>query len=175
MSAAKSIVLIGMMGAGKSSVGRALERRTGLARLDTDDAVAALFGMSIAEIFETYGEEKFRDAETETLRNLSPGQAMIIVTGGGIVIRAENAELLKRLGAVVWLNGNEATLFERASRRNTRPLLQNENPQAVYSELFRKRTPLYKTAADFEIDTSNLNHDEVAEAILSKMEKVTAR
>ena len=175
MNVAKSIVLIGMMGAGKSSVGRALERRTGLARLDTDDAVATLFGMSIAEIFETYGEEKFRNAETETLRNLSPGQAMIIVTGGGIVIRPENVELLKRLGAVVWLNGSEATLFERASRRNTRPLLQNENPRAVYSELFRRRTPLYKTAADFEIDTSNLDHDQVAEAILSKIEKVTAR
>lgn len=164
-----------MMGAGKSSVGRALERRTGLARLDTDDALATLFGMSITEIFETYGEEKFRDAETETIRNLSPKQAMIIVTGGGIVIRAENVELLKRLGAVVWLSGNEATLFERASRRNTRPLLKNENPRAVYSELFRKRSPFYKTAADFEIDTSNLDHDQVAEAILSKMEKVAAR
>ena len=175
MNAAKSIVLIGMMGAGKSSVGRALERRTGLARLDTDDAVAAQFGMSIAEIFETQGEEKFRDAETETLRNLSPRQAMIIVTGGGIVIRAENVDLLKRLGAVVWLNGNEATLFERASRRNTRPLLQNENPRAVYSELFRNRAPFYKTVADFEIDTSNLDHDQVAEAILSRVEKVTAR
>src|SRR5947209_14461121 len=87
VNAAKSIGLVGMMGAGKSSVGRALERQTGLARLDTDEAVATRFGMSITEIFETYGEEKFRDAETETLRNFSPGPAMIIVTGGGIVTR----------------------------------------------------------------------------------------
>jgi shikimate kinase len=175
VNTAKSIVLIGMMGAGKSSVGRALERRTGLARLDTDEAVAAQFGISVAEIFEKHGEEKFRDTETETLRNLAPDRAAIIVTGGGIVVRAENVDLLKRLGTVVWLNTDEATLFERAARRNTRPLLQNDNPRAVFSELLRKRSPLYKAVADFEIDTSKLNHDEVAETILSKMEELSAR
>lgn len=174
MNAAKSIVLIGMMGAGKSSVGRALERRTGLKRLDTDDAVSTQFGMSIKEIFEVYGEEKFRDAETVTLRNLSPGRPMIIVTGGGIVIRGENINLLKRLGVVVWLNGEEATFFERASRRNTRPLLQNENPRAVYAELFQKRAPLYQAAANFEVDTSSLDHDQVAEMILHKLEELAA-
>ena len=164
-----------MMGAGKSSVGRALERRTGLARLDTDEAVAAQFGISIAEIFEKHGEEKFRDTETEMLRNLAPDRAAIIVTGGGIVVRAENVDFLKRLGTVVWLNSDETTLFERASRRNTRPLLQNDNPRAVFSELLRKRSPLYKAVADFEIDTSKLNHDEVAATILSKMEELSAR
>lgn len=175
MNAAKSIVLIGMMGAGKSSVGRVLEKRTGLARLDTDESVAAQFGMSVREIFEVYGEEKFRDAETETLRNLSLERTMIIVTGGGIVIRPENIDLLKKLGATVWLKGSENILFERASRRNTRPLLQNENPRAVYSELFHKRAPFYKAAADLEVDTSKLDHDQVAEIILNKMEEVNAR
>src|SRR5689334_5425163 len=126
MNAAKSIVLIGMMGAGKSSVGRALERRTGLAHFDTDEAVAAQFGMSITEIFAKHGEENFRAAETDVLRNFNPDRAAIITTGGGIVVRAQNVELLKRLGTIVWLNGDEMTLFERASRRNTRPLLQND-------------------------------------------------
>jgi shikimate kinase len=175
VNAAKSIVLVGMMGAGKSSVGRALEWRTGLARLDTDEAVAAHFGMSISEIFEKHGEEKFRDAETEVLRSFGPDRATIIVTGGGIVLRPENVDLLKGLGAIVWLNADEMTLFERASRRNTRPLLQKDDPRAVFSELFRKRAPIYKTAADFEIDTSKLTHDEVAEIILIKMEKLAAR
>ena len=175
MNAAKSIVLIGMMGAGKSSVGRVLERRTGLKRLDTDDAVAMQFGMSITEIFQTYGEEQFRETESETLRNLSSERAMIIVTGGGIVIRAENTNLLKRLGPVVWLSGDEATLFERASRRNTRPLLQNDNPRAAYAELFRERAPLYQAAADFEVDTSDITYDQVAEMILIKMEELAAR
>ena len=175
MNAAKSIVLIGMMGAGKSSVGRALERRTGLSRLDTDEAVASEFGMSIAEIFGTYGEEKFRDAETEVLRKLQPDRATVIVTGGGIVLRHENVDLLKRLGTIVWLSADEATLFERASRRNTRPLLQNENPRTVFSELFRKRAPLYQSAADIEVGTAKLDHDQVAERILGKIEELAAR
>lgn len=164
-----------MMGAGKSSVGRALERRTGLTRLDTDEAVATQFGIPIAEMFEVYGEEKFRNAETETLRGLATDRATIIVTGGGIIMRAENVDLLRRVGTVVWLNGDEAVLFERASRRNTRPLLQNENPRAVFSELFQKRVPLYKAAADFEINTGRLDHDQVAEIILTKMEELAAR
>jgi shikimate kinase len=175
MSAAKSIVLIGMMGAGKSSVGRALERRTGLARLDTDEAINAHFGVSISEIFEKHGEEKFRDAETEVLRNFALDRAAIVTTGGGIVLRPENVELLKRLGTIVWLKADEMTLFERASRRNTRPLLKNDDPRAVFSELFRKRAPIYKATADFAIDTSNLNHDEVAEAILKKIEEQATR
>jgi len=163
------------MGAGKSSIGRALERRTGLARLDTDEAVAAHFGMSISEVFEKHGEEKFRDAETEVLRNFAPDRAAIITTGGGIVLRPANVELLKRLGTIVWLNADETTLFERASRRNTRPLLQNDDPRAVFSELFRKRARIYKATADFAIDTSNLNHDEVAETILNKIEGLATR
>jgi len=79
------------------------------------------------------------------------------------------------VGALVWLNGDEMTLFKRASRRDTRPLLRNGNPRAIFSELLRKRAPLYQTAADFEIDTSKLTHDEVAEIILLKMEELAAR
>ena len=161
-----------MMGAGKSSVGRALARRTGLARLDTDEAVAAQFGLSIAEIFHKYGEEKFRDAETEVIRNVAADRPMIVTTGGGIVLRPGNVELLKRLGTIVWLNGDEATLFERAARRNTRPLLQNDQSRTVFSELLRKRVPLYQVAADFEIDTSDRDHDGVAEIIMHKIEQL---
>ena len=131
--------------------------------------------MPIAEIFGKHGEQRFRDAETETLRNLAAGRAAIIVTGGGIVMRAENVDLLRRLGAIVWLNGDEATMFERASRRKTRPLLQSDNPRAIFAELIRKRAPLYKAAADFEIDTSILSHDQIAEIILGKMEELAAR
>lgn len=175
MSAAKSIVLIGMMGAGKSSVGRWLERRTGLVRFDTDEMVADRFGTTIAQIFEQHGEETFRDAETETLRKFESERASIIVTGGGIVMRTENVDLLKQLGLVVWLTADEATLFERASRRNTRPLLHNENPRTAFSELLRRRAPLYQTAADFQVDTSRLTHDEVAERILRKLEELSAQ
>ena len=175
MNAAKSIVLIGMMGAGKSSIGRCLERRTGLARLDTDEMLATQFGISIAQIFATHGEERFRDAETEFLRTLVPDRPSIIVTGGGIISRPENVDLLKRLGPIVWLTADEATLFERASRRNERPLLQKENPRAVFSELFEKREPLYAAAANLRIDTSTRTHDEVAETILSELEELAPK
>jgi len=174
VNVAKSIVLIGMMGAGKSSVGRCLQRRTGLACSDIDERVAAEFGMLIPQIFEEHGEEKFRNAETELLRKLSPDRPAIIVTGGGIVLRKENVDLLKQLGTVVWLGADEATLFERASRRNDRPLLQRENPRAVFSKLFRERESLYAAAADLRVDTSTKTHDEVAETILNKVEKFAA-
>ena len=170
----KSIVLIGMMGAGKSSVGRALQRRTGLARLDTDEMLAAQFGIPIAQIFATQGEEKFRDAETALLRKLEPSRPSIIVTGGGIVLRSENVDLLKQLGTTVWLTADEAILFERASRRNERPLLQKKNPREVFAALLKVREPLYATAADLRVDTSGVNHDQVAETILTKLEELTA-
>jgi shikimate kinase len=174
VNAAKSIVLIGMMGAGKSSVGRCLQRRTGLGRIDIDETVAAEFGIPITEIFATHSEEKFREAETNALRKLAPDRPVIIVTGGGIILRAENVALLKRLGTVVWLTADEETLFERASRRNDRPLLQKENPRKIFAELFSKRDPLYTAAADFKVDTSTKTHDEVAEMILSKLEELNA-
>ena len=174
MIAAKSIVLIGMMGAGKSSVGRCLQQRTGLARLDTDEMVAAQFGIPIAQIFEKHGEEGFRIAETEVLRKLAPVRPAVVVTGGGIVLRAENVDLLKQLGTVIWVTAEEATLFERAARRNDRPLLQKENPRAVFSKLFRERESLYAAAADLRVDTSTLTHDEVAETILNRLEEVSS-
>jgi shikimate kinase len=172
--AGKSIVLIGMMGAGKSSVGRCLQRRTGLARFDTDELVATKFALSIPEIFAKHGEENFRDAETKALRDLPKEIFSIIVTGGGIVLRTENVDLLKQMGTVVWLEAKEETLFERASRRGNRPLLQTENPRASLGEMLQKRTPLYEKAADLRIETTKLTHDEVADIILGEVEKRNA-
>jgi shikimate kinase len=167
----KSIVLIGMMGAGKSAVGRCLQQRTGFAQFDTDEMVRSKFGMPISEIFSAHGEDKFRAAETEVLRRLSFDQHAIIVTGGGIVLREENIGLLKRLGAVVWLEADGKTLFERASRGGDRPLLQSEHPRRAFAQILQSRLPLYAKAADLRVDTSLLTDDEVAVAILSRFER----
>ncbi|HEY2614895.1 MAG TPA: shikimate kinase [Chthoniobacterales bacterium] len=167
-----AIVLIGFMGSGKSSSGRALARKTGLSRYDTDEMVAACFGLSISEIFARMGEEKFRDTETEMLRKLRDVGPVIVVTGGGIVLRPGNVELLRRLGTVVNLEADEESLFRRISRRKTRPLLQTENPRATMTELLHIRSPLYRAAADFHLDTSALTTDEVAEAILKSIESL---
>ena len=166
----RAIVLIGFMGSGKSSTGRILERKTGWPRFDTDEMVSARFGQPIAAIFAEHGEEQFRNAETEAVEQLSAVSPAVIVTGGGVVLRAGNVEILRRVGTLVHLEADEETLFRRVSRRATRPLLQTENPRATLAELLRGRLPLYRQAADFAVDTSRLTHEEVAEAVMTKLE-----
>ena len=171
----RSIVLIGMMGAGKSSVGQCLHGRTGLVLHDTDEIVTSNFGMSIPEIFDEHGEKKFREAETEALRSVRTEDQTIIITGGGIVLRKENVEILKRLGAIVWLDGDEETLFARASRKQNRPLLQTKNPRKTFSQILGSRRPLYANIADIRLDTSVLTDEKVAVAILAKLRKMNPK
>jgi len=168
----KSIALIGMMGVGKSSVGACLHRRTDLALLDIDEVVASRFQMSIPEIFAEHGEEKFREAETEVLRRMHIEEQTIIVTGGGIVLRKENVQFLKTKTLVVWLDGDEETLFARASRKKNRPLLQTKNPRKSFSEILSARGPLYAKIADIRVNTSVLTDEEVALAILAKLTRM---
>ena len=125
--------------------------------------------MPIEKIFSTHGEEHFRDLETEVLRSLSAEEPAIIVTGGGIVLRSENVDLLKRLGAVVWLDADEATLRTRIDRLSDRPLLQTANPEATLSELLEARGPFYRNAADLRVDISQKNPEQIAELILKNV------
>ena len=163
------------MGAGKSCVGPCLHRRTGLALHDTDEIVAANFGMPISEIFPKFGEPRFRQAETEALRSVPTTEQTIIVTGGGIVLREENIGTLKRLGVIVWLDADEETLFARAFRKQNRPLLQTRNPRKAFSKIHRARRPLYGNIADIRVDTSVLTDEEVAVAILTKLRRVNPK
>ena len=171
----KSIVLIGMMGAGKSSVGECLRQRTGLRLLDTDEIVASKFRMSIPEIFADHGEETFREAEAEAVRNLPTTKQTIIVTGGGIVLRERNIAILRRLGIVAWLDGDEETLFARASRKQNRPLLQTKNPRKAFSQILDARRRLYANIADIRVDTVAFTDEEVAVAILTKLRKMNRK
>ena len=164
-----------MMGAGKSSVGACLRRRTGLGLLDTDEIVASNFGMSIPEIFAEHGEKEFREAETEALRRVRTEEQTIIITGGGIVLRKENVEILKSQAAIVWLDGDEETLFARASRKQNRPLLQTKNPRRAFSQILSFRRPLYRNIADIRVDTCVLTEEEVAVAILAKLRRVNPK
>ena len=158
------------MGMGKSVVGKALQQRTGLPRFDTDEIISSRLKTPIRKIFSTHGEERFRNLETETLRSIPSEEPAIIVTGGGIVLRAENIDLLRQLGTVVWLDADETTLRTRIRRLRDRPLLQTANPGEAVSELLAAREPLYRRAADLRVDVSQKNPEEIAELILQNIE-----
>ena len=172
MHVRRSIVLIGMMGAGKSSVGACLHRRTGLGVLDTDEIVASKFAMSIPEIFAKHGEKKFRKAETEALRRIRTEEQTIIITGGGVLLRKENVGILRSQAVIVWLDADEETLFTRATREKNRPLLQTKNPRKTFSQILGARQPLYANVADIRVDTSVLTDEEAAVAILARLKRM---
>src|SRR6059058_1165056 len=138
------------MGTGKSVVGKVLEDKTGLRRFDTDEIISSKFNMPIEEIFSTQSEKRFRDVETEALRSLPGNEPAIIVTGGGIVLRAENVDLLKQMGTVVWIDSDEATLRTRIHRLSDRPLLRTAIPERAYRNYWRRanrfiaRRPIYE-------------------------------
>lgn len=165
-AADRSIVLIGFMGTGKSSVGRRLAQATGWPRFDTDQMIATALGMSITKIFARLGEEEFREQESRALEKLDRKQLSIIVTGGGVVLRPTNVVRLHELGTVFCLTADLSTLVQRLARRSHRPLLEEtENRAATIEALLRERQPLYERAADIIIDTTSLSHDQVAQSI----------
>ena len=157
------------MGTGKSLVGKVLEQHTRFRRFDTDEIISLTLKMPIEKIFSIHGEEHFRELETETLRSLSAEERAIIVTGGGIVLRSENVYLLKQLGAVVWLDTDEATLRTRIHRLSDRPLLRTANPETTLSELLQVRESFYRNAADLRVDISQKNPEQIAELILKNI------
>ena len=162
-----AISLIGFMGAGKSAIGRELSRRVGWPRHDTDEMIREQFGISIPDIFARHGEPAFRDAETALLKTLRQGIAGIVVTGGGIILRTENEQLLRGMGRIVWLDADEEVLWQRVSKHSTRPLLQTLDPRARFAELLQERLPLYQSAADYRINTTSNSIAQVTDEIIA--------
>lgn len=157
------------MGTGKSVVGKVLEEKTGLHRFDTDEMISSKLKIPVDEIFTSQGESHFRDLETETLRSISLDKPAIITTGGGIVLRAANVDLLRQLGTVVWLDADRATLRARIRELSDRPLLRTANPEATLGELLAAREPLYRRAADLRVDILQKNPAQIAELILDNI------
>ena len=163
-----NIVLIGFMGCGKSTLGRFIKEKIGYPHIDTDQAIEEEKGISVSSIFQQKGEKTFRDMETTLLKTLLEQQCNkhIISTGGGMVIRKENRRLLRKLGFVVWLTCDPKNILERTSRNSNRPLLQCDDPMSAITSLLNERTPMYRETAHLEINSSDLNFDEVACGIL---------
>lgn len=164
----RAIVLIGFMGAGKSTIGKLLAEKLRLPLHDTDAMMEAESGESISEIFRCEGEEVFRERETAALEKI-PSEDCVIVTGGGIVLREENVARLQALGRVVWLEVDEETAYERVGYDGNRPLLQADNPREKIRELMRARRPLYEKAADLRVETVRAMPAETAAAILKQL------
>ena len=158
----KNIILIGLMGSGKSTVARLTAQNLGFDFADTDHLIADAAGCSIPDIFAKQGEPAFRRLETEALRSLTGKSHLVIATGGGIVTQPENLPLLKQLGFVVWLNASPDTLRNRTLRSDDRPLLRQGDAAATLRRLYEERSPLYAEVADFKITTDDLAATEVA-------------
>ena len=159
-----NVILVGFMGAGKSSVGRLLARRLGRCFVETDDMITAREGRSIPEIFAERGEAHFRALEEETVRLLALKAGDVIATGGGLYCREGRPEALKALGTVVWLRGDFEALYERARRMGERPMLAGRGRDDVEA-LYRAREPYYRRA-DLAVDTTGIGPDQVATRVL---------
>ncbi len=161
-------MLIGPMGAGKSSVARELSRLTHRRWVDTDRLVVQQAGAPITEIFADHGEKHFRQLETAALASLADSHRLVVATGGGIITQPENLPLLRALGCVVWLTAEEEVLFERVSRNDRRPLLQTTDPRGTLHTLLENRRPLYEACAHVAVDTSAGSHIQIAETVLAQ-------
>lgn len=161
-----NIVFIGFMGSGKSSVGRHVASMTGHRFVDTDDLVCQKARMDISSIFATFGEEHFRELETECLKELVGICGIVLATGGGLILREENRALLKKIGVVAWLDADPDVIFERVNRNNRRPLLATENPRKTFDELRSSRLAIYEETASFKVDSTELTHSQAARSVL---------
>lgn len=162
-----NIVLCGMMGVGKSSVGIKISELTRRRWFDTDVMITDRHGR-ISDIFEYYGEPYFRSLETQITRELSVQDGLVISTGGGLVLKPENSELLKKNGKIVFLRASFETLLERVRADESRPLLKNTGKTAeALGTLLAERTPVYEHVADHIVDTDGKTADEVAAEIVA--------
>ena len=162
-----NLILCGMMGAGKTSVGRALANLTGRAWCDTDDIIVKKYG-PISDIFATHGEGYFRKLETETVKSITEQDDLVISVGGGLVLRQENVDLLRQNGKIIFLNATVETLVQRLCADRTRPLLQTEEDlETRLKKMLSERAPIYERVADFTVQVDNKTPEKIGEEIVS--------
>jgi shikimate kinase len=164
----KNLILTGFMGTGKTEVSRELARLLTMKLIDIDTEIEKSAKMSINQIFEQFGEQKFREMETEMIEKVSCEKNVIISTGGGAVLKQENMDALKKTGRVICLMATPETILQRTSGTSERPLLQVEKPLEKINELFNLRKPFYEKA-DMMIDTENKTPLQIAEEIIEKV------
>jgi shikimate kinase len=164
----RAIVFIGMMGAGKSTVGRRLAARLGLNFVDADVEIEAAAGLSIPDIFASHGEQYFRDGEVRVIARLLEGAPNVIATGGGAWMRAETRERIHARGISIWLKADADVLLRRVKRRVDRPLLQTADPAATIEKLVAERYPVY-AEADLTLLSREVPHDRIVDECIAAL------
>lgn len=164
-----NIFLIGMPGAGKTTVGKLLAKRTGATFVDVDRELVNRTGVTIASIFEIEGEAAFRARETALIAELVTRSDLVLATGGGAILADENRAILRANGHVVYLKARLDELWERTRRDTNRPLLAQANPQAVLAALFAVREPLYKQTAHLSVETGRQSVGRLADYIVNEL------
>lgn len=172
--AGRPVVLIGMMGAGKTTVGRRLAAALGRRFLDSDAEIETAAGMTIPEIFESHGEAEFRSGEARVIARLIGEGDIVLGTGGGAYMNVDTRNLIAERAVSVWLSANLDTLFARVSRRTNRPLLKTENPRQTLKDLMDARYPVY-AGADITVESREVPHETIALDILEALADKFAR
>ena len=165
----RPVVLVGLMGVGKSTVGRRLARRLGLPFIDSDSEIEDTVGLPWGELFERYGEADYRDGERRLVARLIDEQVRVIATGGGVFVDPRTRQLLKERTITVWLDAPVDVLHERTSRRDTRPLLKNADPKSTLERLAKLEREAY-AEAHVHVKSGNGAHREVVEEIVRALE-----
>jgi len=167
---ARPLVIVGLMGAGKSTIGKKVAHLLGLPFFDADNEIETVSRMTIPELFEAYGETEFRDLERRVIQRMLDDGPMVLATGGGAYMNAQTREAITASGISVWLKADLDLLMERVSRRQNRPLLKNDNPRGVMERLMAERYPVYALA-----DITVTSRDEKKEIIAQEVVEVLSR
>ncbi len=165
----RTVALVGLMGAGKSTVGRRLAGKLGRPFVDSDDEIEKAAGLAVADIFALHGEEEFRRVEHKVLERLLAGPPQVLATGGGAYLKAETREMMRQNAVTIWLNADLETLWKRVSRRNHRPLLRRPDAKQVLSSLFDERRPIYELA-DLTVPSVDGPHSKTVVSIIKALE-----
>lgn len=165
----KTVVMVGMMGAGKTAVGRALAARLGVAFRDSDAEIELAANAAIAEIFERDGERFFRRKESQVISRLLDAEPSVLSTGGGAFMSEENRAMISRRGVSVWLDADLEVLWNRVRHKDTRPLLRTADPKATLRDLYRTRVPVYALADLAVPSVANRSLDETARAVCAAL------
>jgi shikimate kinase len=163
-----AIVLVGLMGAGKTTVGRRLAEKLSLTFVDADHEIELAAGQTIPEIFAQHGEVYFRDGERKVIARLLENGAQVLATGGGAYMNAETRATIKRNAISIWLRADFDLLMRRVRRRSNRPLLQNDDPEAVMRKLIAERYPVY-AEADITVDSRDVAHTSIVNSIIRSL------